>query len=139
MAKEEKRIMAVKGFDSQLKCRDFQYEIGKEYVMNGPVKICMKGFHAINPENTPLSVFDYYPPSVNGKRSRYCEVGIDGDIQHDEEKIAGSIIKVGAEIGIPGLIKAHFDWVKGHITNENNAEEGKAATAGDYGAATAGD
>ena len=136
----KKTIKTYKGFDSDLKCRGFKYEIGKTYTMpeGETPELCRRGFHAISDEQSPLSVFDFYPPAVSGKPSRYCEVELSGDVEHDEEKYAGSEIKVGAEIGIPGIIKAHFDWVKKRITNENNAKKGKAATAGSCGAATAG-
>ena len=136
----KKTIKTYKGFDSELKCRDFQYEIGKTYTMpeGETPKLCERGFHAISDEQSPLSVFGFYPPALSGKPSRYCEVELSGVVEHDEDKYVGSKIKIGAEIGIPGIIKAHFDWVKKRITNENNAEKGKAATAGYRGAATAG-
>ena len=35
----EKKIIAYKGFDRDLKCRDFQYEIGKDYEMDGSIKL----------------------------------------------------------------------------------------------------
>ena len=138
---KEKTIKAIKGFNDKLQCRGFQYEIGKEYSLeNGKTVVpCETGFHAIGEEEPLLSVFGYYAPSIDGKRSRYCEVELSGEILKHDDKIVGSKIKIGAEIGIIGLIKAHFEWVRSRITNEDNAEQGKAATAGYKGAATAGD
>ena len=127
-------IKSYKGFDKDLKCRGFQYEIGKEYEET-EAKACEKGFHACE---MPIEVLGYYPP---GSGSRYCLVEQSGDISKhsDDSKIASSKIKIGAEIGIPGLVKAQIEYVKAHCTNEHNAEPGKAATAGYRGAATAGD
>lgn len=34
---EEKRIIAYKGFDENLCCKGFQYEIGKEYEQEGEI------------------------------------------------------------------------------------------------------
>ena len=131
MANEEK-IIAYKGFDKDLKCHGgFQYEIGKEYEMEGPIKACNRGFHACE---RPLDVFNHYPPS-----SRFCKVEQSGETSRDaaDTKIASSKIKIGAEIGIPGLVKAQIEYVKAHTTNEHT--DPKQATAGDSGAATAGD
>lgn len=38
-------MKAYKGFDKNLKCRDFQYEIGKEYEEDS-AELCERGFHA---------------------------------------------------------------------------------------------
>ena len=124
-------IKSYKGFDKDLKCKGFQYEVGKEYE-EPDAKACERGFHACE---MPLDVFGYYAP---GERSRYCIVEQSGIIsKHDDDsKVASSRIKIGAEIGIPGLVKAHIEYVKSHCTNEHNAEPGKPATAGDSGAAT---
>ena len=64
--------------------------------MDGPIKACDRGFHACE---TPLDVFDYYPPAG----SRYFEVEQSGKISkgNDDSKIASSEIRIGAEIGIP--------------------------------------
>lgn len=130
MDNNEKTIKTVKGFNSELKCRDQQYEVGKTYELpeGEEAVLCHRGFHAVSDEEPPLKVFDYYPPAENGNRSRYCLVEVGGKIKTDSQKIAGSRIKIGAELGIPGLIKAHIEWVKSRITNENNAEPGKQAT-----------
>lgn len=135
-------MKAYKGFDKEMKCRGFQYESGKEYETE-KAELCETGFHACE---APLNVFDYYPP---GEGSRYCEVDLEGvtDERENDTKICGTKISVGAEIGIRGLIKAHFDYVREKVTEsvaKGDSEavavgNEKAATAGNYGAATAGD
>ena len=78
-------IKSYKGFDKDLKCRDFQYEVGKEYE-EPDAKACVRGFHACE---MPLDVFGYYAP---GERSRYCIVEQSGIIsKHDDDsKVASS-------------------------------------------------
>ena len=132
-------IKSYKGFDKDLKCRGFQYEIGKEYE-EPEADVCHAGFHACE---CPLDVFNHYYP-VN---SRFCEVEQSGELSRDtdDSKVASTKIKIGAEIGIPGLVKAQIEWVKAHTTTEHTDPERAtagdcgAATAGSYGAATAGD
>ena len=51
-----KKIKAYKGFDKNLCCRDFQYEVGKEYEMDGDIKVCDRGFHACE---SPLEVLEH--------------------------------------------------------------------------------
>lgn len=121
--------IAYKGFNKDMTCRDFQYEQGKEYIHNGDIKVCDKGFHAC--EN-PIEAFSYYAPG----NSVYHQVEQSGEIVKHEDKTCSSKIKIGARIDIAGICKATFDYVKSHCTNENNAEAGKPATAGDSGAAT---
>ena len=123
-------MKSYKGFEKDLKCRGFQYEIGKEYECEDAVA-CETGFHACE---RPLDVFTYYPPAS----SRYCEVEQSGemDTNSDDSKIASTKIKIGAEIGILGLVKAQIEYVKAHTITEHT--DPKAATAGDSGAATAG-
>ena len=122
-------MKAFKGMDKNMRCRDFQFEQGKTYETDGPIKVCDNGFHACK---RPLDVFAYYPPAS----SRYFEVEQGGEISEacDDSKIASSQIKIGAEIGIPGLIRAHVEYVKAHTTEEHT--DPRQATAGDSGAAT---
>ena len=124
-------IKSYKGMDKDMKCREFQFEVGKEYEAEGEISACRNGFHACE---MPLDVFKYYEPA----KSRYFEVEQDGDLSRDldDSKVASRTIKIGAEIGIPGLIKAQIEYVKAHTTTEHT--DSKQATAGSYGAATAG-
>ena len=82
------KITAYKGFDSNLQCRGFQFEIGKTYTHEGKVEACASGFHAI--EGHPLEVFGYYPPG----QSRFCMVELDGDMARhsDDSKVAAQIL-----------------------------------------------
>ena len=105
---EENKIIAYKGFDENLCCRGFQYEIGKEYVHEGEIECCESGFHACT---NPFDVLDYY--KADGK-NRYCEVEQSGTIKTDnrDSKRASSKIKIKAEIGMAGLFKAGVEWIK---------------------------
>ena len=129
-------MKAYKGFDKDMKCRGFQYEEGQTYELpeGEKAELCERGFHACE---APLDCFGYYRPSD----SVYHEVELDGvtDETGDDSKRVGSKIKIGARLDIARLCRLQFEYVKEHCTNENNAEEGKPATAGYRGAATAGD
>ena len=134
--KEENKIIAYKGFDKDLKCRDTQYEVGKTYEMDGDIKCCNSGFHAC--EN-PLDVFDYYAPAD----SRYCKVEQSGTLSKDadDSKVASSKIRVQCEIGLKGIIEAGvkfiFDKVNWKDNKESNTGNQSAATnTGDCSAAT---
>ena len=133
-------MKAYKGFDKNLQCRGLQYEIGGTQEVD-KVKLCNHGLHACE---APLDVFSYYAP---GEGSRYCEVemvGVSDERGNDSKRVAKKLT-VGAEIGIPGLVKAHVEYVKAHTTMEHTDQKAAtadaygAATAGAYGAATAGD
>ena len=125
-------MKAYKGFNKDMTCKDFQYEIGKEYETD-EAKACTCGFHACE---YPLDCFFYYAPS----KSVYCEVEQSGDISktNDDTKVASTKIKIGAEIGIKGLIKAAFEYVKERCTNEQMGADKAALTGGDWSALTGG-
>ena len=135
VAKRRNLLKAIKGFDKRLRCRGFQYEVGKEY--QEPVaELCLKGFHAC--EN-PLDTFRYYPPTD----SRYCEVEIDDNGQRNSEnsKVCGEKIKIVSEIGLDGVIKAGaqfiFELCKGSAEDHASGESGNAAASGWSGNAAA--
>ena len=104
---EEKKIIAYKGFDKNLKCRDFQYEVGKEYEMDGDIKCCERGFHACE---SPLEVFDHY----DMLNSRFAEVEQSGEIDKEEDttKVCSSKIKIKAELNLADIVKLGVEWIK---------------------------
>lgn len=117
-------MKAYKGFDKNLRCRGLQYEIGGTQEVDS-TKLCDHGLHACE---APLDVFSYYAPCDG---SRYCVVEMDGvsEERGNDSKRVAKKLTVGAEIGIPGLVKAHIEYVKAHTTMEHT--DPKAATAGD--------
>ena len=128
-------MKAYKGFDKDLKCRGFQYELGREY-QETEALLCRKGFHAC--EN-PLDTFRYYPPTD----SRYCEVEIadNGPRNSDDAKVCGEKIKIGAEIGLDGVIKDGVQFIlemcKGSAEDHASGTSGNAAASGVCGNAAA--
>ena len=128
----EDKIIAYKGMNSKMQCRGMQYEVGKEFSVGGDIECCGNGLHACE---RPLDVFGYYAP---GTGARYFRVEQSGEMARDDSdsKVASRKMRVDAEIGIPGLVKAHIEYVKAHTTTEHT--DPKRATAGDSGAATAG-
>ena len=103
----EKKIIAYKGFDKNLKCRDFQYEVGKEYKMDGDIKCCERGFHACE---SPLEVFDHY----DMLNSRFAEVEQSGEIDKEEDttKVCSSKIKIKAELNLADIVNLGVEWIK---------------------------
>ena len=133
-------MKAYKGFDKDLKCRGYQYQIGGEYTEDS-AELCKKGFHACE---LPHDIFNYYAPA----ESRFCEVDLDATDERNSEdsKRVGTRIKIGAEISVFDIakisVKAFFDRIeftkKIESSDTNNAGDCGAANVGNYGAANAG-
>ena len=111
-------IHSYKGFDKDLKCRGFAYEIGKDYEQDGKIKCCNNGFHACE---FPLDVFNYYAPGGN---SRYCTVTQSGvtDKKEGDSKVASSKIHIETEIGLDGIIKAGVKFILDKVNWKNQKE-----------------
>ena len=129
-------IKSYKGFDKNLKCRDFQYEIGKEYEMDEEIKVCSRGFHACE---SPFEVFDHY--SMIG--SRFCEVEQDGNISKEDRgtKICSSKIKIKAELKLADMINLGVEWlkeitspekIKTSIKDNSSGDDAKIGSSGNY-------
>ena len=124
----ENKIKAYKGFNSDMTCRKFQFEVGKEYEEKGKIEACENGFHAC--EN-PMDVFGYYPPS----NSRYCEVEQSGSIDRGQDKIASSKIRIQCDIGLSGIIQAGVKFILDKVNwkNDNTTNTGNCSAATNTG------
>ena len=131
-------MKVYKATDKDMKCRGFQYELGKTAEVEGDIKLCEKGLHACK---MPLDVLCYYAP---GDGSRYFEAELEDvsdEKRSDDTKRVGKKLTLSAEIGIPGLVKAQVEYVKAqcdfdNAINKADAENKNHAT-GESGAASA--
>ena len=128
-------IIGFKGFDKDLKCRGFQYKVGKTYDLKGEVECCKRGFHFC--EN-PLEVFYYYTPN----NSRFCQVEGGGSVDTSkiDSKVATSHIHISEEIGLNGLIDAGLKYILNkvelnHKKDQTTREKSVASTTRDQSAA----
>ncbi|EJL7614389.1 hypothetical protein NMZ71_003984 [Salmonella enterica] len=102
-----KEIVTFKGFNKDLKCRDFQFEIGKTFHHDGKVEACGSGFHACE---CPFDVFSYYSPAD----SRFAETisfGITDREEDGDTKIASASITIKAELTLPQFIQRGIEWI----------------------------
>ena len=120
-------IKSYKGFDKNLRCRDFQYEIGGIYEMDGKIKMCNRGFHACE---SPFDVFDYYTMID----SRFCEVEQDGNISKEDRrtKICSSKIKIKLELKLADMINLGVEWLKEITSPEKIKTSIKDNSSGNY-------
>ena len=103
--------MYIKGFDKDLKCRDFQFEVGKIYDTGctEDLELCTGTvFHFCD---SLEKVNEYY--YCNDEKNRYCEIEVLGEIISDENKMGSNKIKIVREI-----TGEELELLKGH-NNEN--------------------
>ena len=134
---EGKIIKAYKGFDKNMQCRGYQYEVGKEYDMDGEIKCCNRGFHACK---SPMEVWDHY----DMLNSRFAEVEQSCKIDEEENstKVCSSHIKIKAELKLADIINIGVEWLKDitsptkvkatGLLNDNGGDSAKIGSSGDY-------
>ena len=133
----KKVITSYKAFGKNMQCLNFQYEVGKEYEMDGEIKCCTRGFHACK---SPMEVWDYY----DMLNSRYAEVEQSGKIEKEENstKVCSSRIKIKAELKLADIINIGVEWLKDITSpskvkadgalNDNGDRRKQIGSSGDY-------
>ena len=133
----EKVIKSYKAFDKNMQCRKFQYEVGKEYDMDGEIKCCERGFHACK---SPIEVWDHY----DMLSSRFAEVEQSGKIEEEgnSTKVCSSHIKIKAELKLADIIKIGVEWLKDITSptnvkatgtlNDNGGDSAQIGSSGNY-------
>ena len=131
-------MKAYKGFETDMKCRGFQYEVGKTYEHDGEVGICASGFHACE---LPLDCFSYYPPG----RSLFAIVECSADQRMDgDSKLCSKSLSVSKVVDLGTLIRESVSVAAAtagsYAHSATAGDAAHSATAGSYAhSATAGD
>ena len=103
---KSKEVIAYKGMEFDMTCKDFQFHIGKTYKTD-KAELCECGFHAcLNPRD----VLDYY----QDEDSRYFKVKLSGEITKctsSDTKVAATEITILEEINIDKVIN-NTEWWK---------------------------
>ena len=128
-------MKGYKGFDENLKCNGYQFEVGKEYVHKGTPQLCKEGFHFCE---DPSDVWGYYPPT-----GRFAEVeaGEVSDEKSGDSKRVAKHLRIVAELSLTAYIQATVKFILDKVDWKNakefNIGDRSAATnTGDQSAAT---
>ncbi|MBJ9303736.1 hypothetical protein I5492_08585, partial [Citrobacter koseri] len=142
----QKEIVTYKGFNADMKCRDYQFEIGKTYHHEGKVEACGSGFHSCE---CPFDVFGYYPPA-NSRFAETISFGVTDREEGGDTKIASASITIKAELTLPQFIQRGIEWIWSKIDKSleqqimtgnrsaasNTGYQSAASNTGDYSAAS---
>ena len=132
-AKKNTTIIGYKGLDSELKCLNFQFQIGGKYHEQG-ADLCHNGFHfCLN----PLDIFNYYEPT----NSRFCVVnanGVTSQTSRDSKRVCTDI-EIVREITLQEVISAGVDYIIQNTGNKsvatNTGDESVATNTGNWSVA----
>ena len=125
-------IKGFKGFDKDFKCRDMQFEVGKEFTAKGTPVACENGIHFC--EN-PLDVFAYYDPA----NSRFAEVESRGEVaKHGEDsKVATDRLFIKAELSLKSIIDWGVKLIIERIKDKKEVNSGDSSAAVNSGYSSA--
>jgi hypothetical protein len=121
-------VTGFKGFDKDLKCKGFQYEVGKTYTHDSAVKLCSTGFHFC--EN-PWDTLSYYPIE-NGNRYAQTEAqGVTDEREKDSKRVS-SVLAIKAELTLKSLIDCAVKFTL-NLAKSTPTGKVESYSTGDYG------
>ncbi len=85
-------MKGYKAFNRDWICKDFQFEVGKTYEVEGTIQLCKRGFHFCR---NSVDCIKYYPTTNS---PRHAEILAEGEILHSCSKSVTSKITIIREI-----------------------------------------
>ena len=86
-------MRGYKFMESDMTCLGFQYEVGKEYSLEGKLEICKSGFHFCE---KPFNCLEYYN-NINGNKRLFLVEAL-GEVINEYDKSITNKIKIIEEI-----------------------------------------
>ena len=118
--------MYIKGFDKDLKCRGFQFEVGGAYdtgYKKEELELCSETvFHFCDRLE---KVHEYY--CCSNEENRYCEIEVLGELIYDEDKCGSNKIKILREI-----TGEELEILKGHKNGNTGLFNSGHSNSGNY-------
>ena len=117
----KKKIIGYKGFNKNLQCREMQFEVGKEYKVDGEIKCCENGLHFCP---NPFDVLDFYPfIDDDGNLNRFAKVEGSGKVDTEKEnndikKVAVSNLKVIEELTLKDFVNNGVEFIQEETINK---------------------
>jgi hypothetical protein len=116
-------MKGFKGFNKDLQCRGFQFEVGKTYEVEGQTAVCSTGFHFC--ENA-FDIYNYYGRT---EETRVCEI----------EALGEYVIPIGkkykgkklSELSSASL-KSFVQWVDDNIEHKSDQTQEFIMIANEY-------
>jgi hypothetical protein len=109
------KLIGFKVFNSDWACRGFQYEVGKTYEMDEPLKVCRSGFHFCL---KLVDCFNYYSFNPDNKVAEVEALG-DIDTETNDSKVATNKIKILRELTWEEVLKEAN--IGSHNTGHSNS------------------
>ena len=98
--KKENKFLAYKVFNPDWTCRNFKFEVGKTYKIDGEPELCSRGFHACEKVSNCFHYYDFNP------NNKVAVVELSGTILGiGEEKQCANIIKIVKELTWEEMLK----------------------------------
>ena len=118
--------MYIKGFDKDLKCIGFQFEVGGAYdtgYKKKELELCSETvFHFCD---SLEKVHEYY--DCSNEENRYCEIEVLGELIYDENKCGSNKIKILREI-----TGEELEILKGHKNGNTGLFNSGHSNSGNY-------
>ena len=94
-------VLGYKGFNNNMTCRGFQYEVGQTYEYDGNIGLCESGFHFCR---KMADVLNYY----SGRNCHYAEVEALGEVIDGKDKSVTDRIRIVRKLTWAEVLKVMY-------------------------------